>query len=112
LCQRYFEKSFNYATAPAQNIGEVQGALVTGAYTTSASAILATACYAVEKRAAPTVTTYNPFAAGSGWSRSGAADLAAGIYGAGTRAISIRVDGTPTLNANLSIHWTASAELA
>jgi hypothetical protein len=112
LCQRYFEKSFNLETAPVQNVGALQGALVTGAYTTSASAILATACFAVEKRVAPTVTTYNPFAAGSGWSRSGAADLAAGIYGAGTRAISIRVDGTPTLNANMSIHWTASAELA
>ena len=59
---RYYEKSFVYATAPAQNagftgaIGEVQ----VGGATTSVST---PAYFRVAKRVSPTFTTYNPAAA-------------------------------------------------
>jgi hypothetical protein len=112
LCQRYYEKSFNTTTVPAENIGAAQGALCTGVYSTSANAMLATATFAVEKRASPTITTFNPYAAGSGWSESGSGNKAASIYGVGTRALTVRCDGaTAAVGNNLLIHWTASIEL-
>jgi len=112
MCQRYFEKSFGQTTAPAQNVGALQGGLTTSGTSTSAQTLLGYATFAAEKRATPTITTFNPFAAGSGWSQGGLLDLAANIYTVGSRAVSIRVGGTPTLtNTNHAIHWTASAEL-
>jgi hypothetical protein len=112
LCQRYYEKSFDHTTAPIQNVGTTNGALVTAGTSTTANVFLGYAPFAAEKRASPTVTTFNPFAAGSGWSQSGAGNIAASAYGTGTRALSIRADGAPTVGlTNLSIHWTASAEL-
>jgi hypothetical protein len=111
-CQRYFEKSFDQTVAPVQNVGGIQGAITTSGVSTSINTLLGYATFAAEKRATPTITTFNPFAAGSGWSQGGLLDLAAGVYGVGTRAVSIRVNGTPTLtNTNQAIHWTASAEL-
>jgi hypothetical protein len=112
LCQRYFEKSFDQTVAPVQNVGGIQGALTTSVFSTTANALIGYATFAVEKRSAPTITTFNPFAAGSGWSQAGAGDFASNIYGVGTRAVSIRVGVSGTsLNFNLLIHWTASAEL-
>jgi hypothetical protein len=112
MCQRYFEKSFDQTTAPAQNVGSIQGGISTSGVSTSINTLLGYATFAAEKRAVPTMTTFNPFAAGSGWSQAGSLDLASNIYSVGTRAISIRVNGAPTLtNTNHAIHWTASAEL-
>jgi hypothetical protein len=112
LCQRYFEKSFDQSVAPAQNVASVSGALATSGTSTTANVLLGYATFAAEKRAVPTITTFNPFAAGSGWSQSGGNDIAAGTYGVGTRAVSIRVNGAPTSStSNMLINWTASAEL-
>jgi hypothetical protein len=112
LCQRYYEKSFNQATKPVENLGDIQGGLCTGAYSTSANTALATATFAVEKRASPTISTFNPYAAGSGWSESGSGNIAAGVYSVGTRAVTIRCQGaTSAIGNNLIIHWTASIEL-
>jgi hypothetical protein len=112
LCQRYFEKSFNLETAPVQNVGSLQGALTTSGVSTSNNVLLGHANFAAEKRAVPTVTTFNPFSAGSGWSQSGALDRSASIYSVGTRALNIRVDtASSSATANMSIHWAASAEL-
>jgi hypothetical protein len=112
LCQRYYEKSFDQTTKPVQNFGSIQGGLCTGVYSTSANTALATATFAAEKRASPTITTFNPFAAGSGWSESGGGNIAAGVYAVGTRAVTIRCQAaTGAVGNNLSIHWTASIEL-
>jgi hypothetical protein len=112
LCQRYFEKSFDQSVAPAQNVATVSGALTTSGVSTAANVLLGYATFAAEKRAVPTMTTFNPFAAGSGWSQSGTLDLAAGVYGVGTRAVSIRVNDAPASStSNMLINWTASAEL-
>ena len=112
LCQRYFEKSFDQTTAPVQNAGSIQGAVTTSGVSTAVNTLMGYATFAAEKRTAPTMTTFNPFAAGSGWSQSGALNLASNIYSVGTRAVSIRVNDAPTLTGtNILIHWTASAEL-
>jgi hypothetical protein len=113
LCQRYYEKSFNLGTKPIQNVGTTSGTLLASNYNGSASAIVASTTFMVSKRAIPnTVTTYNPFAAGSGWSRSGSGDFAAGDYSTGDNSIGLRVDGaTGTSSGNMSIHWAVDAEL-
>jgi len=63
-CQRYYSKSFNIATAPANNSGTP--------YTGSTLSIITTTSYTqnftlpVSMRTAPTVTAYNPLAASAG----------------------------------------------
>jgi hypothetical protein len=112
LCQRYYEKSFNIDQAPVSNVGGVQGALSIPVYSTATFTNIGTATFAVEKRAVSTLTTFNPFAAGSGWSLSGASNITASSYGIGTRAVSIRMDGSPGGTGSIgSIHWVASIEL-
>jgi hypothetical protein len=113
LCQRYYEKSFDLLVKPASNLGHNQGALNTGAWSTSAYAVVATTTYAVRKRAIPsTVTFYNTYASGSGWSRSGSGNYAASAYSSGESSLGIRCDASiGSVDANMSIQWTADAEL-
>jgi hypothetical protein len=113
MCQRYYEKSFNLGTKPIQNVGTSSGSLLASNYNGSAAAIVASTTFAVAKRIVPTtIITYNPFAAGSGWSRSGAGDFAAGDYATGDNSIGLRVNGaTSTSSGNMSIHWAVDAEL-
>ncbi|MCG8401360.1 MAG: hypothetical protein MJA84_07155 [Firmicutes bacterium] len=61
LCQRYYEKTFPLAIAPAQNVGDRAGAIIVNIGSISYGYM----CweYKVRKRATPTITTYNPFAA-------------------------------------------------
>jgi len=65
LCQRYYEKSFQQGTAPAQNIGVSNSAIrvpqLIGASTAQAGVF--TLFYKVIKRVSPSVTFYNPLAA-------------------------------------------------
>ena len=68
LCQRYYEKSFEIGTAPAQNItytGSV-GACPGGAGASSVGLFI-TWKYAVTKRATPSMTSFSPSAASSNW---------------------------------------------
>ena len=111
-CQRYYEKSFDYDTAPAQNVASVSGALTTSGVSTSVRTLIGHVDFSVHKRAVPTIIRYNPFASGTGWSQAGALDIASGVYGAGTNGFTMRVEGSPTVtDTNLLINWTADAEL-
>jgi hypothetical protein len=113
LCQRYFEKSFNQETAPAQNVATTAGCLSYGLQAASTQFIGASAYYAVVKRIAPTVTVYNPYAAGSGWSAVGSGNYTASVYGNGTSGLIIRNDDNMggLASGMMLIQWTASAEL-
>lgn len=109
MCQRYYEKSFPYATAPAQNVGATLGAVyATGQVVNQAFSTSVT--FAVAKRAAPTITTYAPDAATANWSTNTTTPTAAtanigdsGFAAAGTTAV--------TAGNSYSIHWQANAEL-
>ena len=68
LCQRYYEKSFEITTAPAQNVtynGSV-GACPGGGGASSVGLFI-TWKYAVIKRASPTMTSFSVSAANSNW---------------------------------------------
>ncbi len=109
MCQRYYEKSFPYATAPAQNVGSTLGA----AYATGQvlnQAFSTSVTFAVPKRAAPTITTYSTNAATANWYSSTDTPTAA-TANIGDSAFAISGNTTVTAGVGYSIHWQAAAEL-
>lgn len=62
LCKRYYQKSFDLETAPAQNAGNAAALLAIAGKATTGTQILTTRL-PVTMRIDPTVTTYNPGAA-------------------------------------------------
>ncbi len=116
LCQRYYEKSFAMATAPAQNVGAGTGehrflAGKVGALSMQSHLL----SFMTRKRAVPTVVLYNPAAA-----NAQVRDITAGVDCSASAASSALENGiniTLTGNAltavgnTLGIHWTAEAEL-
>jgi len=109
MCQRYYEKSFSYATAPAQNTGVTLGAayatgqVVNQAFSTSVT-------FAVAKRAAPTITTYAPDSATANWSLNTTTPTAA-TANIGDSAFAVTGSTAVTAGNDYSIHWQAVAEL-
>jgi hypothetical protein len=115
LCQRYFCKTFPYATAPASNVGSDVGCLV---YTSPVSGAITHAyqwLFPVAMRAAPTVTTYNPHAAGSNWRNLdlGANSAAGAVLNATDDSVVVYNDQVSgdTQEDFIVVHATASAEL-
>lgn len=107
LCERYFEKSFEMTTAPAQNAG-VNGAL--HLYASAATQNLYV-FFKTRKRAAPTVTTYNTSAANANWrDLSAGADLAAIVNTPSQSGFSVYSGAFVAGNHNY-LHWSASARL-
>ena len=75
LCQRHYQKTFNYSVAPAQTAGTVGAlaALIVGAGTAGFAAWN----FNPPLRAAPSVTTYSPVSANANWRNiTGGADVA------------------------------------
>ena len=113
ICQRYYEKSFNIGTAPAQNV-TVTGASF-GVITTVAGNIVIPVTYRVTKRTNATVTLYNPSAANAEVRDVVAAADCSSSSAAQTSASGFRVlaaSNAGSANGNTSaIHWSAEAEL-
>ena len=109
LCQRYYEKSFPYATAPAQNVGSALGAAyATGQVLNQAFSTLVT--FAATKRAAPTVTTYAPDAATANWSTNTTTPTAS-TTNIGDSGFALIGNTAVTAGNGYSIHWAADAEM-
>jgi hypothetical protein len=109
-CQRYYEKSYDYATAPGTSTanGAVYVDSNGGSY-----CILGNVRYKVEKRIAITPTTYSQTGAvGKIRNVTAGSDLTAAITGGGANGFSIFVNNqASTALDDLSAHWTADAEL-
>lgn len=115
LCQRYYEKSFLFATTPAQNTGTGTGeycftAAVAGAATERAPSVP----FKVTKRAAPSITLFNPSAAnGQVRDTTAGADCsvanASGVSDAGFLLSCTGAAGTLVGN-RLGVHWVAEAD--
>jgi len=114
---RYYEKTFTYATAPAQNVGTTQQhhrfpATATGAATQKSSTIY----YTVPKRTStPTITFYNPAA-----TNAQARDNTAGADCSSTTAVASSEFGfhydctgnaSTAIGNSIIVHWTAESEL-
>jgi hypothetical protein len=115
MCQRYYQKSFPYATVPAQNAG------VTGVskWVSSVGASTSTGthdfAFPVLMRDTPTVTLYSPLAASAQaynhtTSLSGSSTSAA-VNSPRTFSLIYTTDTTSTNGSRWVIHWTANAEL-
>lgn len=113
-CQRFYQKSFPIATAPAQNAG------VTGAICVKNPIALGDPSvyvdFKVTMRATPTVTTYNPSAANANWRNvTAGSDSTVSVDPAtaiGDNGFLIATSGTvTTLGDVLAIHYSATADL-
>ena len=109
MCQRYYEKSFPYATAPAQNVGATLGATYATGQVLN-QAFSSAVNFAVSKRAAPTITTYAPDAATANWSTN-ATTPTASTTNIGDSAFAVIGNTAVTAGNGYSIHWQAVAEL-
>lgn len=110
MSQRYYEKSFPYATAPAQNVGATLGA----AYATGQvlnQPFSTQVNFAVAKRTAPTITTYSPNAASANWETLAAVTPIVGTANIGENAFAATGSTAVTAGTGYSIHWQAVAEL-
>ena len=106
-CQRYYQKSFNIATAPAQNLSTGNMVINASAYGSSAQFFIR---LPVTMRAAPTVTTYNPYAANASWRLpSSSTDVAITISNSNEGTICGTAAST-TATA-MHTHWSADSEL-
>ncbi len=115
LCQRYYQKSFNYSQAAVQNAGTSKGeyyflATVAGAAVNRSHKVM----FGVRMRANPTITLYNPSAVNSQVRNlTDAADCASS---SGTEASETGFVVTTTGNAactvgdRLTVHWAAAAD--
>ena len=118
LCRRYYEKSFNYATAPAQNVGVNTGEEngIIGKAGTAAGAVRLTVKFKTPKRASgSTITLFNPAAAnGEVRNRTTSADLTGSSSASNHEnafLITATGDAGGAVGDLVSIHWAAASEL-
>lgn len=112
LCKRYMNKTFALGTAPVSAVGSIAGALtatgLNGNFVPAVAWI-----FPVEMFSAPSITTYNPLAAGAGWVNAANSSTltSVSVVGASAEGANISVSaGTPATIAYY-IHATAVSEL-
>jgi hypothetical protein len=110
-CMRYFEKTFPYATAPAQNLGSTAGAI--GHKASGTEQFSEHWHFKVCKRAVPTITRYAPSGGGTTeWhDTNGATLLASGVGSVGETGALIVSTTSLAVSNSAYIHVTADAEL-
>ena len=115
-CQRYYQKSFNYATAPAQNVGANNGELTWIAHRGGAVQIGGVAVrFPVKLRTnTPTFTLYNPLAANAQVrDYTGSVDCSSSTSEKDDGGFTVFTTGNAATAAGnfLRVNWTADAEL-
>jgi hypothetical protein len=112
LCQRYYCKTFDYATAPADNAGN-NGMLMCGNISSGNYEPTAIWRFPVEMRTNPTVTLYNPSTGTAGqWQGGGVVSSNARVGSGGSGGIVIdNTDTTLDGTKGWRIQAAASAEL-
>ena len=118
LCQRYYEKSFDQGTAPAQNTGVLGGAHYsepTIGGSTANNYMTMHPRFKVTKRTQPTIGLYNPSAANAfmrNYVRNNDASVTtASNNDTGGFILSVTGNGNWVLGDLCGIHWHADAEL-
>ncbi|QHJ81587.1 MAG: hypothetical protein [Caudoviricetes sp.] len=114
-CQRYFEKSYNIATAPGSvSTDPGKSIILATALNSAVHAFGNSVQFKVVKRASPTVTTYSNVTGTPGYARD------AGVSGDVPTTITAIGDssffwwaatGSSTPSVNLECQWTAEAEI-
>jgi hypothetical protein len=111
LCKRYYVKTFDYATAPVQNVGSTAGAIISqGISGTNGPGT--DWRFSSEMRVAPTITSYNPHVADANWrDTANTTSSTVGIGTATTSGVAVVSSGTVSSTAFYAIHAQAVAEL-
>lgn len=111
-CQRYYFKTFPYATAPVQN-GGYNGAIAVEIPNSATSNFSYKLRFPVPMRTTPTVTTYNPLATNANWRDAiNAADRAVLVGDVTDNSATIRhTVAAGAANSYNAIHVTADAEM-
>lgn len=115
-CQRYYQKSFSYATVPASGLNNFNGTLQRLAIAAGAVGAWCYLPFATRLRAAPTMTYYNPgTVANSNW-WNGFTGVQSGLASTltnGETAITVQHQQATAdaVGQTFNIHWTADAEL-
>lgn len=114
LCQRYYEKSYSVDVAPGTSTANGRTMIITG--TATNNAIARSIDFAVEKRAAPTMTTYD--ADGNSGrittfdaSTAATQNVTPTVPFGETSTKATRFGHAGTSIAGISCSWTASSEL-
>ena len=108
LCQRYFQKSFQQSTVPADGAGAI-GALGTASVGTGTGDVTFTWIFPVPMRATPaTINTFDPGAGTATWNPGG---VTAGTINEGESSITIRNTAAAVDSTAYVIHATVEAEL-
>tara|TARA_R110000868_G_scaffold13553_8_gene63053 strand:- start:995 stop:2386 length:1392 start_codon:yes stop_codon:yes gene_type:complete len=116
LCQRYYWKSFNQTTAPAQNVGILSGEITNFTMRAGANLIVCPSLsFPVTMRATPTVVFYNPAAANAQMRDE---SIAVDCTSTTTRTVSDNsisiqavADAGTVVGSIMGVHVTASIEL-
>jgi len=107
LCQRYFCKTFQQETAPAQNITLVNA--ISCRATVTGQPISAQWKLPVTMRAGPTVTTFNPLALNANWTANPNSPVV--VVESGSEVVNIHGTTNTTFGNGYFIHATAESEL-
>jgi hypothetical protein len=108
MCQRYYEKSYEYGIAAST----ASTGLTAISFTSASTAPLFTIPFKYNKRVKPTVTLYSPFSglSGKGRDSTAAADISATVNNLSESQFTV-IYGTTTVGNNISQHFSADAEL-
>lgn len=113
--KRYYQKSFDYATTPAQNTGVLAGTAVVLSPFTATNLLAMSVRFMSSMRGTPSLIAYNPQAANalvrnvSDATDSGTANFS--NTSDGSTIISFSPNATNTIGDQHAVHWTADAEL-
>lgn len=115
LCLPYYQKSFAYTTAPAQNVGTSTGETFFPMQKAGATINFIHVWLEERMRIAPTLTYYNPAASNAqARDETGAADGSiTGTAAVGERFVEVSYTGNAgsTVNNAYAVHWSATADL-
>jgi hypothetical protein len=114
LCQRYYWKSFQQGTAPADGAG-LEGSITAMTTGTAAADLQTTVQLPQVMRAAPTIATFNPSDASPGalddWRRDDATNILVTNDNVGDAAFRLLGNEVTSDSASHRIHATADADL-
>jgi hypothetical protein len=118
LCQRYYEKSYNQSVAPGTSSTNTYlgGWVYLGMTTGSVTDVGTTLPFKVTKRTAATATYYSPNTGTAGKavqcdSSGNQSDSNATNVGTGDSVTTVYATRATSINVQIQVQWTASAEL-
>ncbi len=114
-CQRYYQKSFHYGTAPVQNAGTNTGEFIFTSPVGALTVFNSVTMILSPMRSTPTITTYNPNAANAQVrNRTLGTDCTSTVAPNNSEksfALQATTPASTTTSHTMAVHWAAESEL-